>query len=68
MSDEMPREPRASDEAASVELDEQQKLDPVVAGKVRSPARVIPSNVGSLDDVSPDVVKGGGPIVDDEGA
>ncbi len=63
----MPHELRPSEEASGVESDEPRQPDPDAEGEVRHPARVIPGNVGSLDDVPTEWVEEGGPTVDDEG-
>ncbi len=64
----MPHEPRPSEEESDVGSDELRPSDPEAEGEVSPPARVIPGNVGSLDDVPADWVEEGEPNVDDEGA
>ncbi len=63
----MPREPRPSDEASSVGSDGPQPPNLAAEGGESSPARVIPGNVGSLDDVPAEWVENGTPIVEEEG-
>ncbi len=63
----MPHEPRPSEEASDVGSDELQPSDPDAEGEVSPPARVIPGNVGSLDDVPADWVEGRKLTLDDEG-
>ncbi|MDP9368750.1 MAG: hypothetical protein M3Q03_10830 [Chloroflexota bacterium] len=53
----MDREPRPSEEEPGIGLDESRQPDPDVEGGENPPARVIPGNVGSLDDVPDDILE-----------
>ncbi|MDP9355033.1 MAG: hypothetical protein M3R02_07080 [Chloroflexota bacterium] len=63
----MPHELRPSEEASGVGSDEPRQPDFDAEGEASPPARVIPGNVGSLDDVPTEWVEEGVLTVDDEG-
>lgn len=63
----MPHEPRSREEVSGVGSDEPRQPDPDAEGEASPPARVIPGNVGSLDDVPTEWVEEGVLTVDDEG-
>ncbi len=62
----MHREPRSSEKEPGVGADGPRQLDPDEEGEMRPPARVIPGNVGSLNDVPPEWVEDGVSTVADE--
>ncbi len=62
----MPHEPRSREEVSGVGSDEPRQPDFDAEGEASPPARVIPGNVGSLDDVPTEWVEEGVLTVDDE--